>query len=144
MSCLQGAESFGIGSAPPSQELRQIGYFWNMNPATRPHECSLGPPPCHAGGRGFEPRPLRQKHNLDQLLRHLPVPIIFGMDAAFLDKAGVLSQRNQRLSVLNTLGGYSPRPMVCFGSWELLMRRATVYHLEFVNTPNGRADEQRR
>src|ERR1035438_2102638 len=62
----------------------------------------------------------------------------------FWNKAGVLSQRNQRLSVLNTLGGYSPRPMVCFGSWELLMRRATVYHLEVVNTPNGRADEQRR
>jgi hypothetical protein len=56
-----GGENFGIRLAHTRQNLQEIGCFWISKQTANPHGCSLDPPSCHAGGRGFEPRPLHPK-----------------------------------------------------------------------------------
>jgi hypothetical protein len=49
-ACLQGGRALELDLRFPRKNSVKSILFWNMNPVARPHECSLGPPPCHAGG----------------------------------------------------------------------------------------------
>jgi len=55
------AQFFGIRIARNGRNLRETDHFLEYESAARPRQSSKLAPPCHAGGRGFEPRPLRQK-----------------------------------------------------------------------------------
>ena len=54
-----GFPPFGMETLQTASNLHRIAPFLECRRPANPHECSLRARACHAGGRGFESRPLR-------------------------------------------------------------------------------------